>query len=295
MIFLHEKAYAKINLYLHVTGKRQDGYHLLDSLAVFPEVFDELNLTPAREKQEMLVSLTIKGPFATQLSQDHVKDNLIVKAAHKLAEKVGKSLPHVALTLEKNLPVASGIGGGSSDAAAALRLLLRYWDIQLSKKELHEIALSLGADVPVCLDPITQRMQGIGEGILRDFDIPPFGMILVNHGEAISTAEIFKKRKADFSHHANLKNYFENIDYFIEEMSLLNNDLQQPAISVNATILEVLKEIKNLPHCRLARMSGSGATCFGLFNTVEQAVAAANLLSQRHSWWIWAGKGMHSN
>lgn len=293
ILTLQEKAYAKINLYLHVTGKRADGYHLLDSLVVFPDVGDELTLISQQTDQESLIRLEITGPFASQLSTGNHVDNLIVKAAYQLAKVVDRKLPAVTIQLKKNLPVASGIGGGSSDAAAALRLLMRYWNIQLPEHELLQIALQLGADIPVCLNPVTQRMQGIGEVISKKIDLPAFGMVLVNHGEALSTADVFNKRNQHFSQSASLKNNFTSIHSFIKDMFLLKNDLQEAAISVNETILKVLEEIQKLPHCQLARMSGSGATCFGLFETAEQAVLAADLLSKKYPWWVWGGKGIH--
>ncbi len=286
-----EKACAKINLYLHVTGKRWDGYHLLDSLVVFPDIGDELTLYPLQDNSKQFVQLKLTGPFARQLAHEDLHNNLIIKAAYKLREYVKGDVKPVTIQLKKILPVASGIGGGSSDAAATLRLLMRYWNIKLELKELLKIALELGADVPVCLNPVTQRMQGIGEDISTGFQIPSFGMVLVNHGEAVSTVEVFKKRDSIFSETVNLNQDFDCVDTFINLLSTYNNDLQKPAILLNSNIKKVLKEIKDLPNCRLARMSGSGATCFGLFETVEQAVEAAKILSLKHSWWIWGGKG----
>lgn len=289
-----EKAYAKINLFLHVTDKRPDGYHILDSLVVFPDVGDELILFPVSgSKEDRLVELEITGQFVSQLSQENQDDNLIVKAAYKLAACTKQPLKPVKIQLIKNLPVASGIGGGSSDAAATLRLLMRYWNLVIDNESLQKIALQLGADVPVCLNPVTQRMQGIGEVISRDIKIPSFGMILVNHGEGVSTAEVFKKRQSSFFDKVNLKNSFDNVNSFIHDITTYDNNLQEPAILLNSKIEKVLEEIRMLPHCRLARMSGSGATCFGLFETVEQAQKAAEILSSKYSWWIWGGKAIH--
>lgn len=287
-----EKAYAKINLYLHIIGKRDDGYHQLDSLAVFPDVGDELTLVPSINPKQ-LVMLEMTGPFAAQLKGEHHNDNLIIKAAYKLAEQVQGNVTPVQIQLKKNLPVSSGIGGGSSDAAATLRLLMRYWNIKLDHDTLLRYALQLGADVPVCLNPITQRMQGIGEDISFGYEIPSFGMVLVNHGEGVSTAEVFKKRDSSFSEKVNLKKHLSSATAFIDELSSYKNDLQGSAIALNPKIQHVLEAINQLPSCRLARMSGSGATCFGLFETVEQAVKAADILSSKYSWWIWGGKAVH--
>lgn len=290
---MEEKAYAKINLNLHVTGKREDGYHLLDSLVVFPDVGDIVNVKMADTDQTDLVTLEIAGPFSASLQNEDLKNNLIVKAAYYLAAYTDQNLPPIKLYLEKNLPVASGIGGGSADAAATLRLLIKYWGLTLSLTELAQIALKLGADVPVCLNPVSQRMEGIGETLSLLPNLPQFGMVLVNHGEAVSTAEIFRNREAHFSKYVNSTENLNDFEQFIQELSTLSNDLQPPACLLNPKINIVLKEIERLPFCRLSRMSGSGATCFGLFATEQQAKEAAILLKKRYSsWWIWGGKGV---
>ncbi|CAI3932210.1 4-diphosphocytidyl-2C-methyl-D-erythritol kinase (IspE) (PDB:1OJ4) [Commensalibacter communis] len=288
---MEEKAYAKINLNLHVTGKREDGYHLLDSLVVFPDVGDRVIVMPAKAGQTDLVNLQIVGPFSASLQNEDLKSNLIVKAAYQLLALAKKELSPVNLILEKNLPVASGIGGGSSDAAATLRVLINYWNIEISSQELAQLALKLGADVPVCLTPVAQRMEGIGETLSLLPELPRFGMVLVNHGEAVSTAEIFRKRDAQFSKHLETINSVNNFELLIQELLKLTNDLQLPACALNPKITTVLQSIEQLPFCRLSRMSGSGATCFGLFETAQQANEAAILLAQQHSWWIWGGEG----
>ena len=184
---------AKVNLFLHVTGKRHDGYHLLDSLAVFPAVGDRLSLTPDCE-----LTLGISGRFGASLSAE--TDNLVLRAARLLASEAGVSAG-ARLILEKNLPVASGIGGGSADAAAALRLLARHWNISAP---LQGIALALGADVPVCLTRRPVRMAGIGEGLSPAPKLPVFGMVLVNPGVALTTAQVFRARTGAFSAPARL-------------------------------------------------------------------------------------------
>lgn len=289
---MEEKAYAKINLNLHVTGKREDGYHLLDSLVVFPDVGDCVGVEPADVDQTDLITLQITGPFSAPLQNEDLTNNLIVKAAHKLAAYTDKTLSPIKLFLEKNLPVASGIGGGSADAAATLRLLTRFWELKISTQELAQIALKLGADVPVCLNPVSQRMEGIGETLSLLPNLPQFGMILVNHGEAVSTAEIFRNREAHFSKYIDSTQNLTSFDQLIYELLKLTNDLQPPACLLNPEIKTVLKKIEQLPFCRLSRMSGSGATCFGLFETEQQAKAAAAILIEKHSWWIWGGKGV---
>lgn len=288
-----ESAYAKINLYLHVTGKRPDGYHLLDSMAIFAEAADRLILLPV-SPQEGKISLEITGPFASELQRMDPQDNLIVRAANILAKKSRKDLPSAHILLEKNLPVASGIGGGSADAAATLRLLKRYWELPFTEQEMHDIALTLGADIPVCLQSQALRMEGIGE-ILTSFEhIPSFGMVLVNHGEAVSTQEVFAKREAAFSSRAQLDLKWSGFQSLARTISEQHNDLQEPACKIKPTIKKVLDEIQSLPDCRLARMSGSGATCFGLFDTPEIAKKMASILTSRNpNWWVWGG-GHHN-
>ena len=183
---LAERAPAKVNLFLHVTGKRADGYHLLDSFPVFAGVADRLSFQPVKA-----LSLTVTGPFAAALSAE--PDNLVLRAAHRLAEACGVR-PGGALTLEKHIPVASGIGGGSADAAAALRLLCRAWDVAPGSAVLEQIAAGLGADVPVCVRNQPLRMRGIGEILTPAPILPECGMVLVNPGIPLATAAVFRAR-----------------------------------------------------------------------------------------------------
>ena len=264
---------AKVNLYLHVTGKRDDGYHLLDSLAVFPAVGDVVGVAPAAA-----LGLNISGRFGAVLQAE--PDNLLLRAARRLRPGAG-----VALTLEKNLPVASGIGGGSADAAAALRLLARHWDIAAP---LHEAALALGADVPVCLASAPARMAGIGEILSPAPRLPRFGMVLVNPGVAVATPAVFKARQGPFSAAAALPEAWHDARDMAAALGRLTNDLQAPAVALQPVIGEVLTALESLPGALLARMSGSGATCFAIFATPEQAAAAAEKI--RHpGWWSWGG------
>jgi len=265
---------AKVNLFLHVTGRRADGYHLLDSLAVFPAIGDFLSLEPADS-----CSLKITGPFGAALAAG--PDNLVLRAARLLKPDGG-----AALTLEKNLPVASGIGGGSADAAAALRLLSRHWGVDA---KLHELALSLGADVPVCVASAPARMSGIGDLLLPAPRLPAFGILLCNPGVAVSTAEVFQaRRKRIFSPPAVLPDSWPNAAAMTETLSRLHNDLEAQAIALAPVIGDVLTALRGLPGCLLARMSGSGATCFALFETPTAAAEAAAALNPP-SWWRWGG------
>jgi 4-diphosphocytidyl-2-C-methyl-D-erythritol kinase len=270
---------AKINLFLHVGERRSDGYHELESLVVFADVGDELLIEPAKS-----FSLALDGPFGGKLANE--QDNLIAKAARALGAKAGRS-PDVRITLTKNLPVASGIGGGSADAAATLRGLVQFWDIKMPQPELHAIAETLGSDVPACLLSETLWMTGRGEGIEPVPGLPPAPLVLVNPGVAVSTARIFAnlknrvgvgqaaKPKADLSVLA-LADYFKSN----------RNDLEKPAREIAPAIDEVLQAISHSGALR-TRMSGSGATCFGLFADDKSAEAAAAKIAEDHpDWWV---------
>ena len=268
---------AKVNLFLHVTGKREDGYHLLDSLAVFPAVGDTLRLEP-----DARLCLRISGRFGATLSAG--PDNLVLRAARLLAEKAG-IVAAGRLHLEKNLPVASGIGGGSADAAAALALLAQHWNFSAP---LHEIALLLGADVPVCLASRPARMAGIGEILTPAPRLPSFGMVLVNPGVPVATAAVFKARTKAFSPPAILPETWPDAAALAAWLADQKNDLEAPAIALAPPIAKVLATMRALPGILLARMSGSGATCFGIFATPAAAASAAAFIHQP-GWWCWGG------
>jgi 4-diphosphocytidyl-2-C-methyl-D-erythritol kinase len=264
---------AKVNLYLHVTAKRADGYHLLDSLAVFPAVGDWVTVAPAET-----LSLTLAGVFGQRLQAE--PDNLVLRAARGLGGARG-----AMLTLEKNLPVASGIGGGSADAAAALLALRDLWGLDAG---LEALALGLGADVPVCLGSRPARMEGIGEVLGAAPRLPRFGMVLVNPGVAVPTPAVFRARSGGFSPRAALPAAWTNVGEMAADLRAMTNDLEAPAISVAPVIAEVLAAIAALPGCLLARMSGSGATCYGIFESPEAAAAQAEAMTQT-GWWRWGG------
>jgi 4-diphosphocytidyl-2-C-methyl-D-erythritol kinase len=275
-----EFAPAKINLFLHVVGKRADGYHLLDSLAVFAAVGDRLSAVPAGT-----LSLTVTGPFAAGLGGE--ADNLVLRAARTLADAAGV-VPRAALVLDKHLPVASGIGGGSADAAASLRLLCRVWGLPADPAVLQPLAARLGADVPVCLRGQPTRMAGIGEQLEPAPRLPPCGLVLVNSGVAVSTADVFRARRAAFSVPAELPTGWPDAQAMATSLLSLTNDLEAPALALCPVIADTLAALRSRPDCLLARMSGSGATCFGLFPTASQAERAAARLG-RPGWWTWGG------
>ena len=272
---------AKINLYLHVIGRRPDGYHLLDSLVVFAETGDRLSVTASDE-----LSLTVAGPFAGALASEG--DNLVLRAARALAERCGVTAAgHIRL--EKNLPVASGVGGGSSDAAAALRLMMAHWQVKPSPEAVTAVALRLGADVPACLVGRALRMSGIGETLTPSPPVPDIGLVLVNPGIALPTAAVFRARSGPFSAAAALPAQgWPTPRALVDSLEMTRNDLEAPARTLVPAIGNALEAIRALPGCLVARMSGSGATCFGIFASPEAAANAAPALA-RPGWWIWGG------
>jgi 4-diphosphocytidyl-2-C-methyl-D-erythritol kinase len=269
---LEELARAKVNLYLHVVGRRADGYHLLDSLAVFPGAADVL-----QGEQGRGLSLAVTGPFGAGLAGE--ADNLVLRAARALAEATGVAAD-AALVLEKNLPVASGIGGGSADAAAALRLLCRMWGVEA---DLAGIAAGLGADVPVCLASRPARMGGTGERLGTAPAMPPFGMVMVNPGVAVSTPAVFRAREPGLREPAGLPDGWATVAAMVADLRRTGNDLEAPALALAPGIAEALTWLRGLDGCLLARMSGSGATCFGIFAGTPPVVVAPP------GWWVWAG------
>lgn len=280
---MHEFALAKVNLFLHVTGRRADGYHLLDSLAVFPQIGDRLTVEPAEG-----LTLTVEGPFGGALASE--ADNLVLRAARMLASVHGVSAG-ARMTLVKNLPVASGIGGGSADAAATLRALRGLWR-PACDTDLASIAARLGADVPVCLASRPTRMQGIGGQLVAAPILPDCGMVLINPGHAIATPDVFAARSGPFSTAACLPEQWRDAAEMARDLEGTCNDLELPALGLCPAISRVLATLRSDNDCLLARMSGSGATCFGLYASAADASAAAHRLAGNCAWWIWGG-AMH--
>jgi 4-diphosphocytidyl-2-C-methyl-D-erythritol kinase len=282
MVF-EEAAPAKVNLYLRVLGRRPDGYHLLDSVAVFPAIGDRLTAAAADD-----FSIRYAGPFGAALAADlsaSGREDLVLRAARACAEAAG-TRAGAALVMAKNLPVASGIGGGSADAAAVLRLLPRLWRVRLPAPDLARLALGLGADVPVCLASRAARMGGIGEAITAAPGLPDFGIVLVNPG---ATAAVFQGRGGGYSQPARLPAAWPDFTALVAGLAVLGNDLETPAVALCPVIGDVLAGLRARPGCGLARMSGSGATCFGLFPDAPQAARAASALAAMTGWWCWGG------
>lgn len=265
----HIFAPAKINLFLHITGKRDDGYHTLQSLMAFADVGDDLEFFPAEE-----FAVEVKGPFATALPPS--TDNLIYKAAKSLADEYEVPL-RGKIILTKNLPIASGIGGGSADAAATLKGLLKLWGLPEDLIRLQKIALQLGADVPACLQGAAVFAEGIGEKLAPAQNMPAHYLVLVNPLIATSTPSVFKNFRAPFS-----APITPSLD-----IAQCRNDLTEAAIAVTSEIKTVSAAIANTANCVFSRLSGSGATCFGVYETAAAAAAAAAALKTKHTgWWV---------
>ncbi|MDR3374315.1 MAG: 4-(cytidine 5'-diphospho)-2-C-methyl-D-erythritol kinase [Ancalomicrobiaceae bacterium] len=278
---------AKVNLALSIVGRRADGYHLIDSLITFVPVGDGLTIAPAET-----LTLTVSGPFADTLGSS--PDNLVLKAARLLqdeAERLGRGRPGAAMSLDKRLPIASGVGGGSGDAAAVLNGLSALWHLKLPQERLAALALTLGADVPMCLAGRSARVRGIGELIAPAPSLPDLTLLLVNPGAPVSTPAVFKAlTRRDNPPLPELPAGWDGLDHLVDWLSTTRNDLQPAALSLSPAIADVLAALSAAPGCRFARMSGSGATCFGIFAArAEAEAAAAAIRTERPDWWIAVG------
>ncbi len=279
---IHEQARAKVNLTLHILGKRPDGYHELDSLVVFADLCDELSFSPAREDH-----LRLEGPFAGAVDGE----NLILKAKRAAAGWLGREI-HGDFLLNKNIPVAAGLGGGSSDAAAAIRILLRAYGNSAGVEGFIERAAAVGADVPVCLYGRPAWMRGLGERVTPAANLPSLPAILVNPGIKLSTAEVFRRMSAGPYQPQDVPtSALEDADFGgTEEAAALllqgRNDLEKPAVALEPAVQSTLDAIRRQEGCLLARLSGSGPTCFGLFPAYDIAKRAAEAVARAHpSWW----------
>lgn len=276
-----EAAPAKINLALHVTGQREDSYHLLDMLVTFTEAGDVIRIGHADEDR-----FSISGRFASELLQADTASNLVLKARDSLrgyAKQLDIATKPVAIHLEKNLPLASGIGGGSADAAAALRGLMRHWQLDIDDKTLSDMALTLGADVPMCLVSKSLIARGIGEEITLLPQFPQLAMVLVNPLKSVSTPQIFRLLKNKQNGPLPVPRD-DHVESWLSMMDGLRNDLQPPAIALLPEIGDVLAMLGSVG-ADTARMSGSGATCFGIFSSWQKAAAAAVSLRERKPGW----------
>lgn len=272
-------ARAKVNLWLNVVGRRADGYHLLDSLVAFTGLADRLEVEPSDG-----LTLALEGPEAAAIAGD--ADNLVLRAARLLADRAGVA-PRAALRLAKHIPVAAGLGGGSADAAAALHALVDLWRVAMPVEELFDIAASLGADVPMCLAGRPALASGVGEVLRPAPSLPPCAILLVNSRTPLATPEVFAARRGPFSATRPVPSTWPDLQTFAADLAARGNDLTAAAISLQPAIADVLEELRRGDGARYAAMSGSGATCFALYDTVEAAREAAVRLPA--SWWRHAG------
>ncbi|MBV8701977.1 4-(cytidine 5'-diphospho)-2-C-methyl-D-erythritol kinase [Bradyrhizobium sp.] len=289
---LVEYGRAKVNLTLRVVGRRVDGYHDLESVVAFADCADRLELLPGPE-----LKLETTGPLADACGA--TSDNLVLKAARLLAERV-ENLALGAFMLEKVLPVAAGIGGGSADAAAALRLLARLNGLAVDDARLQEVALKSGADVPVCLASRACDMTGVGETLLP-LSLPKLPALLVNPRMPVATKDVFaalglrsgqlRVGASDVIRAPAWPDDGASVGDWVQVLASVPNDLEPPALRVQPVIADVLSALRASPGALLARMSGSGATCFAIFSSASEAQAAAAKLSAEHpDWWVHAGE-----
>jgi 4-diphosphocytidyl-2-C-methyl-D-erythritol kinase len=279
---LTEFAPAKVNLTLRVLGQLGDGYHAIESLVVFARIGDRVVLSPSDT-----LALTLRGPNAGAVGPPD--DNLIIKAARALsAREPGLRLGR--FVLEKRLPVAAGIGGGSADAAAALRLLARANGLTADDGRVFQAARATGADVPVCLDPRPRMMRGIGDILSGPLELPSLPAVLVNPGVALATKDVFRKlglspgQTVRYADQTPIPRKRAELFRFLMDGP---NDLESAAIALQPAIAKVLETLEALPDVRFARMSGSGSTCFALFLSQRAAAAAARHLGATHpDWWV---------
>jgi 4-diphosphocytidyl-2-C-methyl-D-erythritol kinase len=275
---LEERAPAKVNLTLHVLGRRSDGYHEIESLVAFADVGDVVTLSPSED-----LALTVDGPTAAAAGA--VADNLVLKAAAALARLV-PDLRSGHFALSKRLPVAAGLGGGSADAAAALRLLARTNAVALDDPRLMQAARATGADVPVCLAARARVMHGIGDVLSAPLDLSPLAAVLANPGVGLATRDVFAALALPPGVVAPAAPPADALT-LAERIARGRNDLEVPAMELEPVIAFVLSELRALPGCRIARMSGSGATCFALFDARPAAEEAARTLRAGYpDWWV---------
>jgi 4-diphosphocytidyl-2-C-methyl-D-erythritol kinase len=279
---LRVTAPAKVNLSLHVTGKRDDGYHLLDSLVAFTEFGDVLTIDRASE-----CSLVVTGAFAAALQAETLENNLVLKAA-RLLQKMANVNNGARITLEKNIPIGAGLGGGSADAAAALVGLRRFWNIDYADQLLFYMAKQLGSDVPVCLDSRTVWMRGIGEQLSATELQGDWWLVLVNPRETLLTKNVFSRFDGVYKPEGQALAQISDVAWMLES---LENDLQAPATLLMPVIDDIVRRLSATEGCRVARMTGSGATCFGLYASQLEAQQAYKEISRAQPhWWAVASR-----
>ncbi len=280
---------AKINLYLHVTGRRDQGYHELDSLIAFADIGDTIMIEPSPD-----LKFFIGGPFGNALQGQDIlstpqSSNLVIKALWLICREIGRT-PEIRIGLDKILPIASGMGGGSADAAALVWGILDLWDIHLPHAQIESLLLSLGADVPVCYRAQSARIQGIGEIVSPLLDLAEMPVLLVNPGKPCLTKNIFKRYQGPFRSPITIPSGLSHPDNLIKFLELQNNDLEPYAQEEVPEIRNILNALRIMPGIQIARLSGSGATCFGLFSSeIQTKDAAITIAKENPDWWVKAG------
>ena len=280
---------AKINLFLHITGRRKNGYHLLDSLVCFVDIGDTIHI-----EQQSSFSFHITGCFADKFEEQDIigninSKNLVVKAARRLAQICEKPL-NMQITLDKNLPLAAGIGGGSSDAASTIWGLQELWDLKRNEDYLLPLMTNLGADVPACLNCAPVIMRGIGDVITSAPDMPEVPILLANPMIDCPTQNVFIHYDGHYKSDVQFPKHFTDIYDLVEFLKSTENDLYDAAVQSVPEISNVIQSIKIEQGCLLSRMSGSGATCFGLFESEEAAQnAKEHILRENPDWWVKTG------
>lgn len=280
MIPVTVSAPAKVNLYLHVTGRRDDGYHLLDSLVAFaPDIADRVSITPSPS-----FSFSLSGPMAKAIEPEDQSDNLAVRAARLYCDTVGLR-PAFALHLEKNIPAGAGLGGGSADAAAVIRALEQFYGQSLPGRERN--LLLLGADVPVCYHGQACRFEGVGDIITQAPALPALSILLVWPARHSATKDVFALRNKGFSSAVHMPESFGNTQQFITFLTSTGNDLKDAASTLSPEIDEAEQMVRKQAGCLLSRMSGSGSAVAGLFETADACRrAAAAIQAVRPLWWV---------
>jgi 4-diphosphocytidyl-2-C-methyl-D-erythritol kinase len=282
------KSHAKINLFLHIIGKRPDNYHLLESIFYFPEIYDEIEIIEGKGAK----NLEISGRFADKLVGDE-NNNLILKTYSLLKILYSTKLPDLHFKLKKNLPVAAGIGGGSANAATTLKALNEIYKLGLSDAALYKIGARLGADVPACILGRTCFVEGIGEKLSDISNFPKLNILLVNPLVPVSTAEIFKMGFGNYSASLGTNPQslsFKSTQHLIDFLENTKNNLENNAIKLCPQISDIIKNISSQNGCFLARMSGSGATCFGIFESADKAKQAKLVIeTQNPNFWCEVG------
>ncbi len=281
---------AKINLYLHVTGRLDNGYHTLDSMVAFADIGDEIRIEPAT----LDFAFNVQGPYANAFNPKEIdaspnSSNLVVQAAWAVA-RAAQKIPDVKITLTKNLPLASGLGGGSADAAAVIWGLCEWWGLSRQSAFLPSLMATLGADVPACLNCEPSRLRGIGDIIDPVPTMPEIPIVLLHPGKSCPTAQVFSRYSGEFREPGKLPETLDTLEEITAFLESKHNDLYGPACGVVPDIENALRAMGAQAGCRFANMSGAGATCFGLFETEKHAGDAAKILGDENpDWWARAG------